>query len=44
MAESVRRILGDHRFLIMKNHGFISLGRDLEDAGGGALKILEKTK
>lgn len=43
MAQSVRRILDGHGFLIMKNHGFISLGRNLEEAGQRALKILKKT-
>ncbi|HEY4528013.1 MAG TPA: class II aldolase/adducin family protein [Candidatus Paceibacterota bacterium] len=42
LAEGVRRILDDQKFLIMKNHGFISLGRDFKEAGRRALKILEK--
>ena len=42
LAESVCRILDGHEFLIIKNHGFISLGKDLRQAGRRALRILKK--
>jgi ribulose-5-phosphate 4-epimerase/fuculose-1-phosphate aldolase len=37
LARAVQEILGNNTFLIMNNHGFISLGRDMEEAGATAL-------
>ena len=42
LAESVLDILGNESFLIMRNHGFLSLGRDMKEAGEQAVKIYEE--
>jgi L-fuculose-phosphate aldolase len=42
LVKSVLDILDDAPFLIMKNHGFLSLGRDMKDAGEQAVKLYEQ--
>jgi ribulose-5-phosphate 4-epimerase/fuculose-1-phosphate aldolase len=42
LAKRVLDILDDHDFLIMKDHGFISLGKDMDKAGGQVLRIYKK--
>ncbi|MFA5879646.1 MAG: class II aldolase/adducin family protein [Candidatus Margulisiibacteriota bacterium] len=42
LIERVLEIIDQHDFLIMKNHGFISLGKDLDGAGEQIFKFLEK--
>ena len=37
LVKGVIKILGKHRFIIMKNHGFISLGKSLDTAGKQAI-------
>jgi rhamnose utilization protein RhaD (predicted bifunctional aldolase and dehydrogenase) len=37
----VARVLGDRRCLVLKNHGFISLGDDMREAGELALMLRE---
>jgi L-fuculose-phosphate aldolase len=44
LVQRVLEVLGDKYFLIMKNHGFISLGRTMKQAGGLALQILERCR
>ena len=42
LAQSVLDVLDKNNFLIMKNHGFISLGESMDKAGKSALKVLRK--
>ena len=44
LVERVLEILGNNSFLEMKNHGFLSLGGSLDEAGNRALKFLKKCK
>jgi len=44
LVQKVLEILDDKAFLIMKNHGFISLGRTMREAGELALRFRVKTK
>jgi L-fuculose-phosphate aldolase len=39
LLQQVMDILGDEEFLVMKNHGFLALGRSMEEAGQLALRI-----
>ncbi len=39
LVQRVLEILDDHRFIIMRNHGFLSLDEDMESAGRLALRI-----
>ncbi len=43
LVNEVMDVLGDYFFIEMRNHGFISLGRSMQDAGDLVMKILEKT-
>ncbi len=38
LIDSVLDVLGNEKFIIMKNHGFISLGETINDAGEQTLK------
>ena len=40
LLEEVLKILGKNNFIILKNHGFLSLGRSMEEAGEIALEKL----
>ncbi len=42
LAERVLETLNDFYFLEMKNHGFLSFGKSLDEAGNQALKFFEK--
>jgi len=42
LAQSVLDVLGKNNFLIIKDHGFISLGESMDKAGELALKILRR--
>jgi len=44
LADSVLDILGNETFLIMKNHGFLSLGKDMKEAGEQAVKFCERCR
>ncbi len=44
LVESVLDILGNESFLIMKGHGFLSLGRNMKEAGEEAVKLYEKCR
>ncbi len=39
LAHEVEKILGQGDILLMKNHGFICLGKDLDDAGNRMVKL-----
>jgi L-fuculose-phosphate aldolase len=43
LAESVLSILGENRFFVIKAHGFVSLGKDMAEAGGLACDWLDRT-
>jgi L-fuculose-phosphate aldolase len=40
LAKSILDVPGEETFLIMKGHGFISLGKDMDEAGHRTLKVL----
>ena len=42
LVQSVLKVLGSKSFLAIKKHGFISLGRTMEEAGELALQIYRK--
>lgn len=42
LVQSVLKVLGSKSFLVIKKHGFISLGRTMEEAGEIALQIYRK--
>ena len=39
LVRRVLEILEDHTFIVMKNHGFLALGEDMESAGRLALRV-----
>jgi len=43
-ANEVLDILNDNNFIVIKNHGFVSLGRNMKEAGDLALNTLKKTQ
>lgn len=42
LMHEVMKILGENNFIVMKNHGFLSLGKNMDDAGNQALEIKKK--
>jgi L-fuculose-phosphate aldolase len=44
LANEVLRALGNNNLVVMKNHGFISLGKTMEEAGKQALATLKLSK
>lgn len=42
LAYEVLGVLKDNNFIVMKNHGFISVAKTMDEAGNGTLKILEQ--
>jgi ribulose-5-phosphate 4-epimerase/fuculose-1-phosphate aldolase len=44
LVDGVMGILGKHNFVIMKGHGFLALGRNMDEAGKLAIKVLESIK
>jgi len=44
LVRSVLDILGDHRFVVLRRHGFLSLGRTLDEAGEQAVEILNRSR
>lgn len=42
LAESVLEILSDLDFFIIKNHGFVSLGKSIDEAGKRVMDVLKK--
>jgi len=43
IIESVMEVLGDHNFIEIKDHGFLSLGKTIEEAGELALQMRDKS-
>ena len=39
LVRRVLEILDDHTFIVMRNHGFLALGVDMESAGQLALRV-----
>ena len=44
MANEVLSIIGNNNFVVIKNHGFVALGKTMKEAGELALSILKKIK
>ena len=44
LVRSVLEILGDHRFVVLRRHGFLSLGRTMDEAGERAAEILKRSR
>lgn len=44
LVKSVLDILGNESFLIMKNHGFLSLGKSMTEAGEQAVMLSERCR
>ena len=40
LVNSVLEVLGNNNFVIMKNHGFLVMGKDMGEAGRLALSIV----
>ena len=43
-ANAVLDVLGDNNFVVIKNHGFVALGRNMKEAGELVLDILKKAQ
>lgn len=41
LVESVLRVVEKKKFIVLRNHGFVSLGESMEDAGETALQALK---
>ena len=44
LAREVLKLLGDNKLIVLKNHGFVSLGRNMKEAGELALVTLKRSK
>ena len=44
LANEVLDILGDSDFVVIRNHGFVSLGRNMKEAGQLVLDVLKKAQ
>jgi ribulose-5-phosphate 4-epimerase/fuculose-1-phosphate aldolase len=44
LAKEVVRALGDNNLVVIRNHGFISMGKTMEEAGKRALATLQRSK
>ena len=44
LAKEVLKVLGDNRLIVLRNHGFVSLGNTMEEAGELALATLNQAK
>ena len=42
LVKEVLKVLNNHNFIVLKKHGFISLGRDIDKAGETVLEVLKK--
>jgi len=43
LAKAVLEVLGSENFIVMRNHGFLSLGKTMKEAGERAIKMQEKS-
>jgi len=44
LAKEVLKVLGDHKMIVLRNHGFVSLGNTMKEAGELALATLNQSK
>jgi len=44
LAKEVLKVLGDNKVIVLKNHGFVSLGTTMKEAGELALATLNRSK
>jgi len=44
LAKEVLKVLGDTKIIVLKNHGFVSLGTTMKEAGELALTTLKRSK
>jgi L-fuculose-phosphate aldolase len=44
LAKEVLKVLGDHKLIVLRNHGFISLGNTMKESGKLALATLKQAK
>jgi L-fuculose-phosphate aldolase len=44
LAKEVLKVLEDNNLIVLKNHGFVSLGRTMKEAGELALATLKRSK
>lgn len=44
LAKEVLKVLGDHKLIVLRNHGFVSLGNTMKEAGELALDTLNQSK
>ena len=44
LAKEVLKALGNNKLIVLKNHGFVSLGRTMKEAGELALATLKRSK
>jgi ribulose-5-phosphate 4-epimerase/fuculose-1-phosphate aldolase len=44
LAKEVLKVLGDHKLIVLRNHGFVSLGNTMKKAGELALATLNQSK
>lgn len=42
LVAELLQVLGDHDFVVIRNHGFVSLGRTMADAGRSLETVLER--
>jgi ribulose-5-phosphate 4-epimerase/fuculose-1-phosphate aldolase len=44
LAKEALKVLGDNNLIVLRNHGFVSLGRTMKEAGELALATLKRSK
>ena len=44
LAKEALKVLGNNKLIVLKNHGFVSLGRTMKEAGELALATLKRSK
>jgi len=44
LAKEVLNVLGDNKFVVLKNHGFVSVGKTMNEAGSFSLSTLRRSK
>ncbi len=44
LAKELLKVLGDKKVIVLKNHGFVSLGTTMKEAGELALATLNRSK
>ena len=44
LAKEVLKVLGDNKLIVLRNHGFVSVGKNMQEAGMLALATLENAK